>query len=289
MIKLNKPLLLSTLVLFLSSVYAEETTAKLAVTHQPTVPLAEPIPEYVSEETGPIPTNQYVQHPYYPKTLELPNYKPSVLSTPVMFSIFGSVVFLVIMYAFYLIAKTNLHRLHAQQTLLTKLEKFGIIWFAISGMIHMVLEGYFVAFNRSIAGNSHVLADIWREYALSDSRYLSSDPFTVVMEGITALFDGPLALFTVYAIVNRHPLRHVTQILCSMCQLYGDVLYMLINILERCVYTHPDPFYFWAYFVFCNLPWIVIPMVYIYDSSVAIYRASKLYTSLYETPKAKKS
>ncbi|CAG8720168.1 5384_t:CDS:2, partial [Racocetra fulgida] len=46
--------------------------------------------------------------------------------------------------------------------------------------------GYFALFHRTIAENNGLLAQMWKEYALSDSRYLTSDPFVVIMESITA-------------------------------------------------------------------------------------------------------
>jgi cholestenol delta-isomerase len=38
-----------------------------------------------------------------------------------------------------------------------------------------------------IAGAGDVLAQLWKEYALSDSRYLSSDPLVLCMETCTVV------------------------------------------------------------------------------------------------------
>jgi len=56
---------------------------------------------------------------------------------------------------------------------------------------------------------------------MSDSRYLTSDPFTLWMETITAFFWGPLSLVLVYMISADHPLLHPIQAMVSMGQIYG--------------------------------------------------------------------
>ncbi|KAJ1839629.1 hypothetical protein LPJ73_006690, partial [Coemansia sp. RSA 2703] len=117
-----------------------------------------------------------------------------------------------------------------------------------------------------------VLADLWREYAHSDSRYLTSDPFTVIMEGITAVFDGAFALVTAYGVLADSPIRYAAQLITSLAQLYGDVIYMATNYMEGFRYTNPHPLYFYGYFVMMNLPWIVIPTLLIVDAVKNIYR-----------------
>lgn len=39
----------------------------------------------------------------------------------------------------------------------------------------------------SLAGSSDLFAQLWKEYALSDSRYLTSDPFMICVETITVV------------------------------------------------------------------------------------------------------
>jgi cholestenol delta-isomerase len=65
---------------------------------------------------------------------------------------------------------------------------------AAGGFIHLFFEGYFGYTASRIAGNTHLFAQLWKEYALSDSRYMSYDAFTVAMERITAVSSpGPLS------------------------------------------------------------------------------------------------
>lgn len=102
---------------------------------------------------------------------------------------------------------------------------------------------------------------MWKEYALSDSRYLTADAFVVSMETVTAAFWGPLSLVCAWCILGRHPLRHPLQSIISLGQLYGDVLYYATTFVGAGVveYSRPEAAYYWGYFVLLNAFWIVIP------------------------------
>lgn len=67
-----------------------------------------------------------------------------------------------------------------------------------------------------------------KEYAKADSRYVSSDPFTVTMESTTAFVEGPMCLAVAYAIASRSSWRFPLQIIVSVGQLYGCILYFAI-------------------------------------------------------------
>lgn len=146
------------------------------------------------------------------------------------------------------------------------------------GTIHFFFEGYF-AYNHARMGSAQDLfGQLWKEYALSDSRYLTSDPFVLCMETITAVgrtqprsysadagqvLWGPLAYAVVYCILTSHPLRYPLQAIVSLGQLYGDVLYYATSMFDLYYkglsYCRPEPYYFWFYFFFMNFIWIVIP------------------------------
>jgi cholestenol Delta-isomerase len=57
----------------------------------------------------------------------------------------------------------------------------------IAGTIHTFFEGYFAFNGARMAGSSDLFGQLWKEYAKSDSRYLTSDPFTLCMETVTAV------------------------------------------------------------------------------------------------------
>ncbi|KAJ2775919.1 hypothetical protein IWQ57_000076 [Coemansia nantahalensis] len=203
-------------------------------------------------------------HPYYPRDAALPHYAPSTLDIYGAFAVLGGAIAAVGLLSVVLIAR-------AQKRLSCK-DKAVVVWMMVCVGIHMVLEGYFSFNHKRLAGMDTVLADLWREYAHGDSRYLTSDPFTVIMEGITAVFDGSMAAVAAYGILADSPVRHPAQLVTSLAQLYGNVLYMGINFMEGFRHTNPHPFYFYGYFVLMNAVWIVVPANLAYDSFRSIYR-----------------
>ena len=60
--------------------------------------------------------------------------------------------------------------------------------------------GYFVLNHASLAGHQTLFGQLWKEYALSDSRYLTSDPFMISVETITVVrisfLDLPSPLYS---------------------------------------------------------------------------------------------
>lgn len=41
--------------------------------------------------------------------------------------------------------------------------------------------------HKTLAGSQELFGQLWKEYSLSDSRYLTSDAFVVCMEAVTAV------------------------------------------------------------------------------------------------------
>ncbi|PHH53533.1 3-beta-hydroxysteroid-Delta(8),Delta(7)-isomerase [Ceratocystis fimbriata CBS 114723] len=134
-------------------------------------------------------------------------------------------------------------------------EMLVIGWFSLCAFLHCCFEGYFVFFHRSLAGRQDLFAQLWKEYGLSDSRYLVSDPFMLVW--------GPLSLAAVAAIVLRSPLRILLTTLVSMGHLYGVVLYYSTCYVEHAFtgrsHSRPEFLYFWVYYAGCNIPWAIVP------------------------------
>ncbi|KAF3766738.1 hypothetical protein M406DRAFT_29095, partial [Cryphonectria parasitica EP155] len=202
-------------------------------------------------------------HPYYPPGVVIQGYVANTLSTPAILMYFCSLCAAALSPAFFLINR--------RRSGLPSSELATALWFVLCGYIHIVVEGYF-AFNHStLGGDGGLMGQMWKEYSLSDSRYLTSDTFTVCMETITAVFWGPLSLLCAYYIAADHPARHPVQFIVSLGQLYGDVLYYAICTFEELVretaYSRPDRAYFWGYYVLLNSFWIVIPSILLLQST----------------------
>ena len=74
--------------------------------------------------------------------------------------------------------------------------------------------------------------DTGKEYGKADSRYVTRDSFVISMEAFTAFVVGPMCFWAVLAMVRQHSWRHVLQLIVSVCQLYGDVLYFATTGIE---------------------------------------------------------
>lgn len=230
-------------------------------------------------------------HPYHPLGVSIPDYAANTLSTVQILAIFSATCLSIL-------APTWFYAKRSRPDLATG-QALTVLWFVLCGFIHLGLEGesshrsssvrkprhassppglgYFALHAHDIASRTGVLAQLWKEYSLSDSRYLTADTFVVCMETITAVFWGPLSLVCAWCIVADHPLRHPLQSIISLGQLYGDVLYYATCAFELAThgieYSRPELAYFWGYFVLMNAFWIVIPLCLLVQSTRETSRA----------------
>uniref|UniRef100_A0A8D0E1J5 EBP cholestenol delta-isomerase n=1 Tax=Salvator merianae TaxID=96440 RepID=A0A8D0E1J5_SALMN len=203
-----------------------------------------------------------VPHPYWPRNLKLQNYIPN--DRPVwqiltfLFSVSGALL---------IVTWITIGWRNRSATHLGTWRSLAICWFAVCGFIHGVIEGWFSLYHSEIAGDQSFLSQLWKEYAKGDSRYIISDNFTVCVETVTAWAWGPLSLWTVMAFLSGQSHRFVLQLVVSLGQLYGDILYFYTEYREG--FSHSEmwhPMYFWFYFVFMNSLWIIIPSILILDA-----------------------
>lgn len=57
--------------------------------------------------------------------------------------------------------------------------------FSLAGTIHCVFEGYFVFNHQRMPLMQDFFGQLWKEYAKSDSRYMTFDPLVLSVESIT--------------------------------------------------------------------------------------------------------
>ncbi|KAL6851098.1 hypothetical protein ACO1O0_008226 [Amphichorda felina] len=203
-----------------------------------------------------------MDHPYYPPEAAIANYAPNVTPALQLVAAFGAIATIIIVAA-YRLAGANARFI----------DRFAASWFALCAFLHMFFEGYYLYYRTSIAGMDTLFAQLWKEYTLSDSRYLTLDVFTVCVETITAFVWGPLSLLTVAAIIARHPARHPLQIIVCTAHAYGVALYYLTNWAEGVSYSRPEMLYYWVYYVGMNAPWAVVPLWLLRDSFLEIGHA----------------
>ncbi|KAK7217095.1 hypothetical protein V2G26_005098 [Clonostachys chloroleuca] len=203
-------------------------------------------------------------HPYFPPAVVIPHYIPSTTPLLEILAPFAALAALAI------IPAVVFARRHTSRAI----DQFAAGWFALCAFLHICFEGYYIVNRTNIAGLNTLFAQLWKEYTLSDSRYLTLDVFTVCVETITVLVWGPLSLLAALAIVSRrHALRHTCQIIVCVAHLYGVALYYLTNWAEGVSYSRPEVLYFWVYYVGFNAPWATVPLWLLWDSFTEISRA----------------
>ncbi|CAO2841168.1 unnamed protein product [Amaranthus hypochondriacus] len=193
-------------------------------------------------------------HPYSPKHLILPGFVSNSMSALSILGVFAAASFIVLSVSWIfagLFSKT------------TRLEKLLICWFTFTGLIHLIVEGYFAFTPDFIKDkNGFYLAEIWKEYSKGDSRYASFDSAIVAVEMVTAVAWGPACLLAAYAIAAHKSYRYVLQLIISLGQFYGLVIYYITAVLEGDHFS-ASPLYYYAYYIGANSPWGLIPFLII--------------------------
>ncbi|KAL5020981.1 hypothetical protein ScPMuIL_000136 [Solemya velum] len=199
-----------------------------------------------------------ISHPYSPASLQLPHYVPNSKPLNEILGVFFGATLVLAGATFY----TSGGKKH-----LPFLDRLAVTWMAVCAAIHIVIEGYYSWYHASLAGHTTFLGELWKEYSLGDSRYLSSDTCVLTVESVTAVIDGPLCILTVLAFFTQNRYRYLLQMLVSSFQLYGDVIYYITEILENFAHGKKGhPLYFWFYFVFLNSWWLIVPVLLILRS-----------------------
>ncbi|KAB8230928.1 EXPERA domain-containing protein [Aspergillus alliaceus] len=210
-------------------------------------------------------------HQYYPPGVHLPHFVANETSVVSLIAQFGVLWAAFLGGGFLIIRRVR--------PTASRSDKLAFVWMSLTGFIHLFFEAYFVIHHEPLAGFQTLFGQLWKEYSLSDSRYLTSDAFLVCMEAITAFCWGPLAFFLAYSIAVQHPARHAIQLLMSTGQVYGDILYYGTSLFDHYVhgvsYCRPEAYYFWFYYFFFNFIWLFVGSYYMKQSVVEIYKVFK--------------
>ncbi|KAH8164664.1 hypothetical protein CIB48_g3594 [Xylaria polymorpha] len=201
-------------------------------------------------------------HPYHPLGVSIPAYEENAAPVPVLLATLGGTLGFAVLSAALVARKCN-PGLRASSLAV-------FCWFVMS---------YFVLNHETVASSQSLLAQLWKEYALSDSRYLTSDFFMLSVESITVFFWGPLCLANAIATARNSPSRHALRIIACVAHLYGVALYYATSQCEFYFtgrsHSRPEFIYFWVYYVGFNLPWAIVPAFLLVDSAKAVTRAMR--------------
>ena len=171
-------------------------------------------------------------------------------------------------------------------------------WFVIDGMTHLTIElGYvFLALGMTAQKSDSFMGFVWREYGKADARWAVRDPTVISLELLTVFLFGPLCLLQAYGCYTRASWRHLLQVLCFfvcllllfifslffftykviICvgELYGGWMTFCPEWVDGNPNLDGSSFeLLWIYLVFMNGLWVYIPLILLFDSSVAIVQA----------------
>ncbi|OAL04719.1 Emopamil-binding protein [Phaeosphaeriaceae sp. SRC1lsM3a] len=208
-------------------------------------------------------------HPYYPIEAQIVGYLANKWNTLELLTMFASGCAVIFGVTYVLVKKVR--------PTLSSGDLATIMWFVLCGCIHSFFEGYFAYNFRTMGSMQDLFGQLWKEYSLSDSRYLTQDAFVLCMETVTAAFWGPLSFVSAVLIAYDHPVRYPLQLIVSLGQFYGDVLYYATSMFDHYIlnvsYSRPEAAYYWGYFVLMNAFWIVIPGLLMIQSVNATWSA----------------
>lgn len=198
---------------------------------------------------------QHGLHPYYPTDIKLPNYIPNDATISANATHF-SVLWVLLLGSSWILLINRTHGLNLS-------DKLTCLWFIFCGTLHCFFEGYFVLNYSSLSMKQDLCAQLWKEYSLSDSRYLTGDSLVLAAEFATVIFWGPLSYVAAICTLRLNPWRYPVQAIVSLAHIYGDTLYISTSLLELfskgVSHSRPEALYFWFYFLFLNGIWLVIP------------------------------
>ncbi|KAL9540532.1 hypothetical protein MBANPS3_009623 [Mucor bainieri] len=186
-------------------------------------------------------------HPYAPNSLSIPHYVPNEKSTVELLFIAGGIMAALVGMS-YAVSRSWFSKGTTSTVRFT--------WFAICGLMHCGFEGYWLWNRATVAGQNDIFAQLWKEYAHGDSRYLANDELLLTLEIMTIFIWGPLCLTSAFYILRNSPKQYIFQLIASLCHLFSCSLYFIMDLPEakHCV---SSPVYFYIYFLGFNSPWIV--------------------------------
>ncbi|OJT14678.1 Emopamil-binding protein-like [Trametes pubescens] len=169
-------------------------------------------------------------------------------------------------------------------------DRVTFIWLAFDGIIHFTLEGsflYYSMFGKQVITSSGPMAQMWKEYALADSRWGTADPTVVSLEILTVFGVGTMCFYVLKQLVQRDPTRHYWIIVLSTSEIYGGWMTFCPEWLTGSPSLDTsNALYLWVYLVFMNIIWVFVPAWLMYDSYGHIAKSLRLAQAATKTKKS---
>ncbi|KAE9454301.1 hypothetical protein C3L33_13807, partial [Rhododendron williamsianum] len=198
--------------------------------------------------------NQTHPHPYVPVDLDLPGFVPGFLPQSTILGVFVLASLLVVSLVWFLSGDKVLSFPQGSDPCTTCMDGHKIR--------KQLALAHDPCHHVSEASGCRLLYCIYpacgKEYSKGDSRYAARESGVVAIEGITAVLEGPASLLAVYAIATKQPYSYILQVVISLGQLYGTAVYFITSLLDGDNFAASMDYYY-AYYIFANGWWVVIP------------------------------
>ncbi|CAM0913696.1 unnamed protein product [Alopecurus aequalis] len=127
-------------------------------------------------------------HPYSPADLDLPRYVPQHLSQFEIVARFYVTALFGVLAVWFLSGRCRG---------LSKEDRLRMCWWALTGPVHLVIEGSFLLTPAFFTKSSpNYFDELWKEYSKGDSRYITRDSVIIAMEGMLVLLVGSGSLLS---------------------------------------------------------------------------------------------
>ncbi|TKA51423.1 hypothetical protein B0A53_05336 [Rhodotorula sp. CCFEE 5036] len=197
---------------------------------------------------------------------------PELLNATTVFSLLATVALLAAALA---LARALL----PLNTYTDSIKRWTFVWLVFDALIHFILEGSFIFYSfprpRTVNAGIGPMAALWREYALADTRWGTSDTTVVSIELITVFGAGPLAALCAEGLRRgKSEAWRLWIIILSVGEIYGGWMTFAPEWISGSPSLNTShPLYTWVYLAFFNGLWVVIPLYLIYDSGKVILSA----------------
>ncbi|XP_072024981.1 uncharacterized protein [Amphiura filiformis] len=200
-------------------------------------------------------------HPFHPEDLHVPDYLPNNISSA-QIAAGGVASFTITVLVFWGMTKTDF-----EGTVLSPSRRMALSWWGMNGGLHIILQGYLVFFHKGMAASLNPIAQIWKEFAKGDSRYVTGDICIVAVEFIVSVVLGPLCYIIVWGFLSKSKYRHLMQLCGAVMHLYGNTIYYATEFLDDFRHTAPiNTPHFWICFIGLNMPWFFFPTLLLIES-----------------------
>jgi len=165
-------------------------------------------------------------------------------------------------------SRAGINRAEFSPKSLTFSETLRLAWFLIDAITHLTIELAYVwlALTTTAEKTDTYYGYIWREYARADSRWAIRDVNVISIE-IATVFVGLLCIIQCLAIYNRWSIAHPLQLIICVAELYGGWMTFAPEWLDGSPSLDGSNFILlWIYLVFMNGLWVVLPLIFAWES-----------------------